>query len=291
MEEFKATSYGDLSDKEFAEFLSEIECSDDEMENLRLDADNHIREADEKSLMSEPIAEEPEENVQVEEFYGEDAWRKLNSDALYLNPDEISRKNQAKSTQGIKARSARMREERLTIQREAFNQTLISLSDPIRESELRRLIQILVQEHTRMMDKYAAFINRRLEVLLNPLIPRRIRVCRMLHPESVRVSPGFMYRAKVGDKELSFWATPSIPYYFEQGTEQQILSGDKLEFLKAVDKAVASYYAHEEKRAQREVKYATSLLRARVKTWFDLLKLNPYWYETLFKEVTDENRE
>jgi hypothetical protein len=99
-----------------------------------------------------------------------------------------------------------------------------------------------------------------------------------------------MYRAKVDDKELSFWATPSIPYYFEQGTEQQILSGDKPEFLRAIDKAVASYYAQEEKRAQREVKYATSLLRARVKTWFDLLKLNPYWYETHFKDVTNGNQ-
>ena len=173
----------------------------------------------------------------------------------------------------------------------AFNQEYLRLSDPIGNDNLKLLITLLTAEHTRMVEKYAAYINKRLATLINPLIPRRIRICKMLYPESMKECPGFLYKAseEYGEGQ-TFWAMPDIPYYFKQNTEQAELQKSirYTNYLINIDKAVAAYNMHNKVRAEKELKYASMIVRKGVYSYFDLLRLNPFWFEILFNDLKNK---
>ena len=274
--------YGDLTDKELLEFLSEIQGGDEDIEEARIEADENIAIEEQTSLAELP------ENTEIEAYYGDDAWRKLKKGVTFLHGDEAQRRMNLASTKAIRQRAQRLKEDRIRIQRFAFNQDVIRMSDPIGNESIKRLVSLLVKEHTRMLNRYEAFINKRLAVLLNPLIPRRLRLCKMLHPDSIRISPGFLYKASEEfGRGLTFWAMPSVPYYFAQNTEQKILMKQKPEFLISVDKAVSLYHEHKEKRTKKELKYASTIIQKGVHIYFDLLKLNPFWFEILYDDLIE----
>ena len=287
--------YGDLDDKELLEFLAEIKSGDEDIEEAEINADEKIGNEEAQSMLSELP-----ENAEIEAYYGDDAWRKPRiytgyRDRLTVLYGPYGKQKSAEGRrEAFKKKAQRLKEDRIRIQREAFNQEYIRLSDKIEKHHIKLLISILTQEHTRMIDKYSNYINKRLATLLNPFIPRRIRICRMLYPNSVRVCPGFMYKAsKEYGEGLTFWATPSIPYYFEQNTEQKVLLENKSNFLVSVDKAICFYHEHLKKRQEKELRYASLIIQKGVYSYFDLLKLNPFWFKILYDELktkTEKNK-
>jgi hypothetical protein len=282
--------YGDLDDKELSEFLAEIKSDDEDIEEAEASADEKIGNEEAQSMLSELP-----ENTEIEAYYGDDAWRKPRiytgyRDRLTVLYGPYGKQKAAEGhREAIRKKAKRLKEDRIHIQREAFNQDYIRLSDKIEKHHIKLLISILTQEHTRMVDKYSGYINKRLATLLNPLIPRRIRICRMLYPNSIRICPGFMYKAsKEYGGGLTFWATPSIPYYFEQNTEQKVLLENKSGFLLSIDKAISFYHEHLKKRQEKELKYASLIIQKGVYSYFDLLKLNPFWFEILYNELKSQ---
>lgn len=278
MEDIK--QYGDLTENELLDFLCEIQESDEDIEEAKNESDKNISVEEETSLIELP------ENAEIEAYYGDDAWRKLNKGAAFLHGDEMQRQINMASVKAVKQKTQRLKEDRIRIQRFAFSQNTIKLSDPIGNENIKLLVSLLVKEHTKMLDKYELFINRRLAALLNPLIPRRLRICKMAYPNSIKTSPGFLYKASQAfGRGLTFWAMPNIPYYFAQNTEQEILAKQKPEFLVSVDKAISFYHEHKEKRTKKELRYASAIIQKGVYSYFDLLKLNPFWFETLYNAL------
>lgn len=274
-------TYGDLTEKELYEFLNEIKEGDEDIEEAQNEADEKIALEEEQAILRETP-----ENAEIEAYYGNDAWRKLKKDVTFLHGSEGQRRASLALAKVNRQKSQRLKEDRIRIQRQAFNQDNIRLSDPIGNDNIKILVSLLVKEHTRMVDKYAALINRRLALLLSPLIPRRLRICKALYPDSVKISPGFLYIASQEfGKGLTFWAMPNIPYYFEQNTEKKIIQKHKPEFLTALDKFVSLYHEHKTKRTKKELKYASLIVQKGIYTYFDLLKLNPFWFEILYNHL------
>lgn len=282
MEDIERT-YGDLTDEEYLGFLNEIKSGDEEMEDAQNEAVQRIGREEECAGLSET-----EENARIEAYYGNDAWRKFGK-YFFGRPAVIEGQKKARVTRAAKFQ--KVKEERIAIQRMAFGQDYLRLSDAIGNDNLRLLITLLTAEHTRMIEKYETYINKRLTTLLNPLIPRRIRICKTLYPEAMRESPGFLYRAseEYGDG-LTFWATPDIPCYFKQNMEQVELKKSirYTNYLINIDKAVASHEAHRNERADKELRYTSLLIRKGVRTYFDLLRLNPFWFEILFNDLKNK---
>ena len=83
------------------------------------------------------------------------------------------------------------------------------------------------------------------------------------------------------------------PYYFEQNTEQKVLLENKSNFLVSVDKAICFYHEHLKKRQEKELRYASLIIQKGVYSYFDLLKLNPFWFKILYDELktkTEKNK-
>lgn len=271
--------YGDLSDKELYSFLDEIENADaDIREEERLSALN-IEQAQTEEL----LAELPE-NAELEAYYGEDAWRDFNKRIVPYGKQAMQ-----KARELTKDKAASLKNDRLRIQRAAFNQENIPLATILKDAEITLLVSLLVADHTKMIEKYEAFINNRLTTLLRPFIPKRLKICERETPQAIKKCPGFLYRAsKEFGNEAIFWAEPDIPYYFKQGTECELLQKEKPDFLVAIDRALVSYTSHKTKRAEKELKYVSIIIRKKVRTFYDLLKLNPFWFELLYNNLITE---
>lgn len=276
-------NYGNLSEKKYAELLNEIEDSDDDLQEEQAKAEEQI------------ATNEEQENDALEAKYGDKlAWIGSGPNncrgVRLFGPPGWQRACEA-SIESRRRKSQKLREDRMQIQREALRQNVIPLGEAIGNDRLKLLIAILTKEHTRMIDKYADFINRRLTALLTPLIPNRLRLCRTLFPDSVVRSPGFLYRtAEESGSGLVFWATPDVPYYFAQGTEQEVLMEHKAPSLTKVDQAVRLYHDHLAARTEKEIKYASLIYQKGVATYFDLLKVNPFWFDVLYKELTKNEK-
>lgn len=290
MEDIK--QYGDLTEKELFEFLDEIKSDDEDIQEAQSEAIEKITLEEEHVELSE----EEQENREIEARYGDKMpWTGLgpnNCQGVRLFGPEGQRRAAMAGIEAKRKKSQQLKEDRIRIQREAFRQEYIRLSDPIGNERIKLLVSSLVKEHTRMVDKYSTYINKRLTTLLNPFIPRRLRICKSLYPDSIRPCPGFLYKAsKEYGAGLTFWAMPNIPYYFVQNTEQKVLIEHKSPFLVNVDQSIKFYHEHLKKRADKELKYASLIYQKGVYSYFDLLKLNPFWYEVLYNDLQNKIKE
>lgn len=290
MEDIK--QYGDLTEKELFEFLDEIKSDDEDIQEAQSEAIEKITLEEEHVELSE----EEQENREIEARYGDKMpWTGLgpnNCQGVKLFGPEGQRRAAMASIEAKRKKSQRLKEDRIRIQREAFRQEYIRLSDPIGNERIKLLVSSLVKEHTRMVDKYSTYINKRLTTLLNPFIPRRLRICKSLYPDSIRACPGFLYKASEEyGAGLTFWAMPNIPYYFVQNTEQKVLMEHKSPFLVNVDQSIKFYHEHLKKRTDKELKYASLIYQKGVYSYFDLLRLNPFWYEVLYNDLQNKIKE
>ena len=297
MEEIK--QYGDLSETELFEFLHLIESDDDDLDEAEKSAEQLI-EAEEDCIPDEML----EDNAWVYKrrwVEVEDGRYKAEFDLILKSEEEeyneqrreLLRKEREERKQKAIQKSIEYTQERkrrtMAIRRAAATQDNIMLGDAIPREMLTALITDLTSEHRRMMGKLHAFINKRLTVLLMPLIPKTLRNCAKNYPHSVMRCPGFMYKgSKEYGREKYFWATPDIPYYFAQGTEQTVLNTHKYGWMYKIDKAVSQYDYHKNALAEKEVKYASSLVKHSVKSFYNLLKYNPFWFERLYRIITKE---
>ena len=290
MEDIK--QYGDLTEKELSEFLDEIKSDDEDIQEAQSEAIEKITLEEEYVELSE----EEQENREIEARYGDKmSWTGLgtnNCRGVKLFGPEGQRRAATASIEAKRKKSQRLKEDRIRIQREAFRQEYIRLSDPIGNEKIKLLVSSLVKEHTKMVDKYSTYINKRLTTLISPFIPRRLRVCESLYPNSIRPCPGFLYKASEEyGAGLTFWAMPDIPYYFAQNTEQKILMEHKSPFLVNVDQSIKLYHEHLKKRTDKELRYASLIYQKGVYSYFDLLRLNPFWYEVLYNDLQNEIKE
>lgn len=290
MEDIK--QYGDLTEKELFEFLDEIKSDDEDIQEAQSEAIEKITLEEEHVELSE----EEQENRKIEARYGDKiSWTGLglnNCRGVKLFGPEGQRRAAMAGIEAKKKKSQRLKEDRIRIQREAFRQEYIHLSDPIGNERIKLLVSSLVKEHTRMVNKYSAYINKRLATLINPFIPRKLRICKSLYPDSIRPCPGFLYKASEEyGAGLTFWAMPNIPYYFVQNTEQKVLMEHKSPFLVNVDQSIKLYHEHLKKRTDKELKYVSLIYQKGVRSYFDLLRLNPFWYEVLYNDLQNKIKE
>ena len=290
MEDIK--QYGDLTEKELFEFLDEIKSDDEDIQEAQSEAIEKITLEEEHVELSE----EEQENREIEARYGDKMpWAGMglnNCQGVRLFGPEGQRRATIAGIEAKRKKSQQLKEDRIRIQREAFGQEYIHLSDPIGNERIKLLVSSLVKEHTRMADKYSTYINKRLTTLLNPFIPRRLRICKSLYPDSIRPCPGFLYKASEEyGAGLTFWAMPNIPYYFVQNTEQKVLMEHKSPFLVNVDQSIKFYHEHLKKRTDKELKYASLIYQKGIYSYFDLLRLNPFWYEVLYNDLQNKIKE
>lgn len=184
---------------------------------------------------------------------------------------------------------------KIKIQRLAVSQNLIRLSDQIPNYDLQALTRIVAEKQVMISERAQASANKRLKRLLNSLIPIQVRRLYNTYPWVVKRCPGFVYDTVYTGRTTGsnwtpnpkgpvvlFWATPNVPYFFRQGTEQNILLKYRPEMVYLVDNAINMYYKYQNAQEAKALGVATRIIKNHVKTYFDLLMYNPRWFELLY---------
>lgn len=182
---------------------------------------------------------------------------------------------------------------KIEINRMAFDQKLLPLSDVIPVEHKRLVIELLTKPLRLLIVKYEQYINNRITKLLAPAIPAPVKLAAIKWPWIFIQNPGFLYKTSPHFGEVkTFWVNPKLPYFFKQGTEQVILEERDASlspyFLDCVDRAIHRWYSAREKLAEREVYYASKMINIKGNTYYHLLMLNPFWFEKLYNYIKDE---
>ena len=206
-------------------------------------------------------------------------------DNIADEPKVLSSAEEVERAYGKSAKAQRWKVEQ-DIKRKALSQDKIDLSERISDKRFKVLISLLTEPHTQIIEKYRAYINKRLTTLLFRQLPAPVRKCWKQYRNTMRMSPGFMYEtAKIGHRTYSFYATPDVPVYFPQHTERELITDEKI--LERLDNAVKTLHDYIRNKSKREVYFATYIVRHNIKTYFDLLKQKPMMFELLYNYIVD----
>lgn len=202
-----------------------------------------------------------------------------------VESNEATEDDGKKSLNEYASEKKRQRKERkMAITRLGFDQTLIDLNDRIPREDMRYLVQNTSKGLYGMVNKYEVSANFRIGGALLPHIPNTLVREQKRYPESVRMCPGFIYKTSKRFGSVSFWATPRVPYYLEQGSESILIHSLSPEKVEGIDRAVNIYNIYKKLFDKRTSFIASKLVYENVKTYYELLKLNPIWFEILYQK-------
>ena len=291
----------ELPTDELANFLNEIEDDDQEYSESLEESIRRIQEEEilQNGLLPEEMMDDKAwgNSVRAERneegsFKRDAAGRVVYSMRPVTYTEKRAEWNHAKAVwdEARKNKLLQIKQRKLEIQKEAINSTFINIYSKLENEHKKLLIELLTQEYSKIMVRSEKYINKRIEALLKPYIPFALRNCKARYPESMIQNPGFMYVAseEYGEGKM-IWVKPNLPYYFTQGTEMQVLRENEAKFLYAIDKTVVQFHNSRDTLAKRELQYAMQLKD--VKTFYQLVQKNPFWYDTLIQELRKRAQE
>lgn len=311
----------EYTDEDFAKMLDDISSEDEDLAKAEIEAAaNSSADEDEGEESDFPIL-----NIVGDDFYTKSVWKKIKGKYVHKTSDKtlytidqesgdikigIGDKYDDELTpelndvekslvyaQRFKEAAAKKKVNRdarkVQITRMAFDQKILPLPEGFTRYDKKRLIEELTLNLRHLIKRYEEYVNRRISRLLSPVIPQSVKVMKLKYPWIFIQNPGFLYKTHPKSGEVkTFWVNPDVPYYFKQGTEQEILEERDLElvpyFLENVDRAIHRWYDAKRRLADKEVSYATKIVSNNLRTYHDLLKYNPFWFEILYNVMKDE---
>lgn len=276
-----------LTDQEINDFLAELEQN--------YPGQSHELSADEIALIQEQEADELESALPGEHITSDKAWGwartektvsvrqfepALRSVALASARADRQKANSTKNDACIDKKKRKQE-----IINEAIHSAFIDLNAPLSVVHKKLLISLLTKHYTEKMEHHDKYINATIEATLKNAIPYDLLNTFAKFPDVVMPFPGFMYKAgKEYGQGLQFKASPKIPMYFAPDDCTDIVK--KLlhpKRLASLDKAVAFFHKYKSIRSKQEIKIAEALTK--IATFFQLVKKDPFWYDTLAQEL------
>lgn len=217
-------------------------------------------------------------NSMEDEDHDNEATEEVSSEVL-IDQREYNRQACAASRQ-------RAKERKLDIQRKAFDQKLIDLNMVIPNHNAKLLISELMSKYDELIAKNKAYVHKRINDLMRARTPQFLKAAFKRAPQAFKRHPGFMYKtAKIYAKEYEIWVNIDGPYYFEQGTESEMLHAKCGRFVKQVDKAIYNLFRYDAEKKQVAVDSAIKLAHLKRGTYFELLQSKPEWFQILYDAI------
>lgn len=311
----------EYTDKDYAKMLADITSEDEELAKAEIETASNSEDTDREDadFLVKDILEDgfynvsklSVENGQITRTVSEETLFELGDDKdVIVSETPKSRYNNellptmgkterqkyyARKLQEIKKRKKKSKDlQKIEINRLAFDQKECPLADEMTRWDKMLLVEELTKNLRQLIKRYEKYINSRISRLLSPIIPAAIKLAYMKWPHTFVANPGFLYKTHPESGEiLTYWVTPNVPYFFKQGTEQQVLEERDAMlspyFLECVDRAIHRWYEARRRLSNREVNYASRIVTNNLRTYHDLLKYNPFWFKKLYDRILIEN--
>lgn len=209
-------------------------------------------------------------------------------DDLSVMDSDAAEKIAEKAEKAEKMTSAKRRRiQARDITRFALEQRDLPLSEPITKSELKAFVAEMTKGSTEHMQMHLERITKTVWRALLKHIPRYIKYSWENYRRSCRRAPGFLYSFDGEYGPVSIWLSPDLPNWLMPGEEQAILDTE-LDSIKreAMQRRIEVYYRLADKKRKDEIRIALTFARRHIKTYMDLLKENPFWWEVMYSIKT-----
>ena len=173
------------------------------------------------------------------------------------------------------------------ITRFALEQRDLPLSEHITKSELKAFVAEMTRGSAEHMQMHLERITKTVWRVLLKHIPRYVKYSWENYRRSCRRAPGFLYSFDSEHEPMSIWLSPDLPNWFIPGEEQAIIDAE-LDSIKreAMQRRIEVYYRLADKKRKDEIRIALTFTRRHIKTYMDLLKENPFWWEIMYSIKT-----
>lgn len=290
----------ELEDKAFDSSITSLELLIDDLTssvgkpsyNIDLSKATGLSDHDIEQIESEALIEYNKEFQEIEELEETKAIPEKNSYEEYCTKAEQTlasyRANAERARIVKKEKKRKERILKIEIQRRAFAQNQIDLSQLIPQKQLQLLVSELTKNYENLIKHYDNLINRRFTRALRKHIPYQLRVYHKAYPQSFKVNPGFMYTAsrEYGGGH-THWVSPNLPYFIPQFKEIDCMRATHADWLPSIDRLIAKRYDVKDKLTFYEMKFASKLAGLMPHhTYFNLLKHHPLWFIILYEKVT-----
>ena len=210
------------------------------------------------------------------------------TDDLSVLDSEAAEKIAEKAAKAEKMTSAKRRRiQARDITRFALEQRDLPLSETITKSELKAFVTEMTRGSTEHMQMHLERITKTVWRVLLKHIPRYIKYSWENYRRSCKRAPGFLYSFDGEYGPVSIWLSPDLPNWLMPGEEQAIIDTE-LDSIKreAMQRRIEVYYRLADKKRKDEVRIALTFARRHIKTYMDLLKENPFWWEVMYSIKT-----
>ena len=196
---------------------------------------------------------------------------------------EMRKKSAATRSKNTYNRNVKRRE----IIKEALNSDYVDLNSPISVENKKLLIEKLVKKNSAIMKGEETYINNLFTRHMGYLIPKDLLNAWKNYKDCMVPAPSFTYTASEEyGQGLSFKVNVNLPMYFSSEACTTFIDEHYPDLRPKIDRAVTVFYKHKDERNKLEIRCAQMLTK--VATYYQLLKLNPIWYDTLIKAMKEK---
>lgn len=213
-------------------------------------------------------------------------YKAVNGKLVECTEEEQSRmhkKSAATRSKNTYNRNVKRRE----IIKEALNSDYVDLNTPISVDNKKLLIEKLVKKNSTIMKGEETYINNTFTRYMGFLMPKDLLNAWKNYKDCMVPAPGFMYTASEEyGQGLSFKVNIDLPMYFSSDACTTFIDEHYPDLRCKIDRAIAVFYRHKDERNKLEIRYAQTLTK--VTTYYQLLKHDPIWYDTLIKAMKEK---
>lgn len=172
------------------------------------------------------------------------------------------------------------------IRQNALSDKFIDLNAPLSINNKKLLIQLETAKYTEKMKFYEQRVNRLFQAYALLYSPKVVKACWDYYPKVIVPMEPFTYQASEDfGQGYQFRVNIEAPGFYSHSELLEKMNERNPAILISIDKIIAKFYRFKDAQSKLEVTMADKLLS--MKSFYDLLHINPFWYETLINKLKE----
>lgn len=245
---------------------------------------NEISNKELSSYLQEINAEEAAELPQ--DLVGNKVWNPWTTlengvpkQGIRTNQEFFERKKQS-----YNEKKAERQKKSREIRQKALSDRFIDLNAPLSVNNKKLLIQLEAAKYTEKMEEHEQRINHLFQVYAIQYSPKVVKACWDYYPKVIVPMEPFTYQASEDfGQGLQFRVNIVAPGFYSHSELLEKMNERTPATLISIDKLIVKFYKFKDAQSKLEVTMANKLLN--MKSFYDLLQVNPFWYETLINKL------
>lgn len=217
-------------------------------------------------------------------------WTTLNSEGVpergVKTRDELV--NQAKKARMSRSEQrAERKKQAREIRQNALSERFIDLNSPLTVEYKKLIIQQEAKKYTEAMLKCEQIINAQFKKYVMCCLPKVVIACWNYYPSVIIPMEPFTYQASEDfGKGFTFRVNIEVPGLFSADELIKTMTARVPQRLIGIDKMIVKFNRLKDAQSKFEIYAANKLLSMR--TIYDLLSVNPFWYNDLINKLKED---